>query len=144
MPKVNGKFYDWGSITVDIPGLELELQEISYDDELETELIYGKGKTPRGYAEGKYKASGKISILRDDYNDILDYCKKNNKPFYRLEIPKILISYANDGEATKTDVLNNVKFQKRTNKVANGDKGFKVDLDLLIAGTIDQDGVKPV
>lgn len=144
MVNVNGKFYDWGSISIDIPGLELELQEISYDDELETELIYGKGKTPRGYTEGKYKASGKISILRDDYNDILDYCKRNSISFYRLRIPKILVSYANEGMETRTDVLNNVKFSKRSNKVSNGDKGFKVDLDLLIFGTIVQDGVEPV
>lgn len=144
MVKVNGKFYDWGSIDVQMPGLALELQEISYDDELETELMYGKGKTPRGYTEGKYKASGKISILRDDYNDILDYCRANNIAFFKLMIPKILVSYANDGERTRTDVINNVKFSKRSNKVANGDKGFKVDLDLIIFGTIVQDDVQPV
>ena len=43
-----------------------------------------------------------------------------------------------------TDVLNHVTFAKRSMKAANGDKSFKVDLDLLIAGTIDWNDNKPV
>ena len=35
--KVNGKNYDWGDVDVKFPGLVLQLQEISYDDELEME-----------------------------------------------------------------------------------------------------------
>lgn len=144
MAIINGKVYDWSSISIEIPGLPIEAQEISYDDELESELVYGKSPTPRGYGNGNYKASGKLSLLRDDYNDILDYCKRNKIPFYKLVIDKIIISYANEGQATRSDVINKVKFQKRTNKAANGDKSFKVDLDLLIMGTIVQDGVEPI
>lgn len=141
---INGKVYDWSSIDVQIPGLSLEVQEISYDDELESELVYGRGALPRGYGNGNYKASAKISLLRDDYNDLLDYCKKNKISFYKLVIDKIIVSYANDGQPTRSDVINKVKFSKRTNKVANGDKSFKVDLDLLVMGTVVQDGVDPV
>ena len=64
--KVNGKNYDWGDVDVKFPGLVLQLQEISYDDELEMEESYGRGSKPRGYGTGNYKASGKESILRDD------------------------------------------------------------------------------
>jgi hypothetical protein len=144
MAIINGKVYDWSSISIEIPGLPIEAQEISYDDELESELVYGKNPTPRGYGNGNYKASGKLSLLRDDYNDILDYCKKNNLKFYQLVMDKIIVSYANEGQETRSDVINKVKFQKRTNKAANGDKSFKVDLDLLIMGTIVQDGVEPI
>ena len=47
--KVNGKNYDWGDVDVKFPGLVLQLQEISYDDELEMEESYGRGSSPRGY-----------------------------------------------------------------------------------------------
>ena len=47
--KVNGKAYDWGDVNLQIPGIVAEVQEISYDDELEKELVYGKGSKPRGY-----------------------------------------------------------------------------------------------
>ena len=141
---INGKVYDWGSINIEIPGLSIEAQSIDYDDELESELVYGRGMLPRGYGNGNYKASGKISLLRDDYNDILDYCKQKGIPFYKLVIEKIIVSYANEGQATRSDVINKVKFSKRTNKAANGDNSFKVDLDLLVMGKIVQDGVEPI
>lgn len=141
---VNGKAYDWGDVDVKIPGIILEVQEISYDDEFEKETVYGKGCKPRGYGTGKYKASGKISMLRDDFDILLAYCKQKGISLYRLEIPKIIVSYANAGAATKQDVINKVSFTKSSNKAASGDKSLKIDLDLLIAGIIDRDGVSPV
>lgn len=141
---VNGKAYDWGDVDIRIPGLSLVLQEISYDDELEKELQYGKGSIPRGYGTGNYKPSGKISMLRDDYDDLIAYCRSNGIAFYKLQIPKMIVSYANEGGRTISDVLNKVSFSKRSNKASQGDKSLKVDIDLLISGTIDSDGVKPV
>ena len=74
MLKVNGKAYDWGDVDLKIPGLNIQVKEISYDDELEIEEVYGSGSKPRGYGTGNYKASGKLSMLRDDY--------ENYYPFY--------------------------------------------------------------
>lgn len=142
--KVNGKAYDWGDVDLQLPGLPLQVQEISYDDEMEKELVYGKGPLPRGYGNGVYKASGKMTLLRDDYDDLLDYCKQQGKPFFSLTFPKIIVSYANDGDRTRQDVLNRVSFSKRSNKASQGDKSLKIDLDLMIGGTIEQDGVAPV
>ncbi|EPR07764.1 hypothetical protein [Ruminiclostridium papyrosolvens] len=141
MLKVNGKAYDWGDVDVKLPGLSLEVQEISYDDELEKELAYGKGQKPRGYGEGNYKAEGKLSMLRDDYDALLDYCKSKKTPIFKLVIPMIIVSYANDGDRTRSDVLKTVTFTKRSNKAAQGDKSLKIDLDILIVGGIESDGV---
>ena len=141
MLKVNGKAYDWGDVDVKLPGLVLEVQEISYDDEQDMEEVYGKGNKPRGFGTGNYKASGKISLLRDDYDALLDYCKASGLPFYGMEIPSIVVSYANAGARTKIDELKRVKFTKRSNK---GAKSLTVDIDLMIIGGIIQDGVQPV
>lgn len=93
--KVNGQTYSWGDVDVKIPGLVLVVQEISYDDEQDMEESYGKGNRPRGYGKGNYKASGKMSMLRDDYDDVLAYCKAKGVPFYGLEWPSVVVSYAN-------------------------------------------------
>lgn len=93
MLKVNGKAYDWGDVDLKIPGLNIQVQEISYDDELEIEEVYGYGSKPRGYGTGNYKASGKLSMLRDDYDDLLAYCKQKGVPFYKMELPSIIVSY---------------------------------------------------
>jgi hypothetical protein len=142
--KVNGKAYSWGDVDVKIPGLVLTVQEISYDDEQEMEEQYGKGNKPRGYGVGNYKASGKLSLLRDDYDDLLAYCKAKKTPFYNLDIPSIVVSYANEGDRTRIDELKRVKMVKRSNKAAQGDKSLTVDIDLMIVGGIVQDGVEPL
>ena len=144
MLKVNGKAYSWGDVDVKLPGLVLTVQEISYDDEQEMEEVYGKGDRPRGYGVGNYKASGKVSMLRDDYDDFLAWCKAKGVPFYKLDIPSIVVSYANEGERTRIDELIKVKIVKRSNKAAQGDKSLTIDLDLMIVGGIVQDGVEPV
>lgn len=144
MLKVNGKAYDWGDVDIKIPGLVITATEISYEDEFEMDEIYGKGAKPRGYGTGNYKSSGKMSVLRDDYDAFLDYCKAKGVPFYKLDIPSIVVSYANTGERTRIDELKRVKINKRSNKVAQGDKKIAVELDFMIIGGIVQDGVEAV
>lgn len=144
MLKVNGKAYDWGDVDFKIPGLAVEVQEISYDDELEKELVYGKGSKPRGFGTGNYKASGKISFLRDDYEAMLEYCNSQGTPFFSLVLPKVIVSYAQGNGRISTDVLNRVSFSKRSSKAAQGDKSIKVDVDLMIAGMVEWNGNAPV
>ena len=142
--KINGKAYDWSDVSVQFPGFNMQVKEINYDDERDTEEVYGIGAMPRGYGTGNYKSSGKISMLRDDYDELLAYCKANGIAFYKLEIPAIVVSYANDGERTRIDELKRVMPVKRSHKAAQGDKSLSVDIDLMILGGIIQDGVKPI
>lgn len=141
---INNKAYDWADVTVILPGLDVEVEEISYDDELEKEAVYGRGNKPRGYGTGNYKASGKISLLREDYNELVEYCKHNKIAFYSLLIPKIVVNFGNEGMPMHTDVLEKVTFEKRSYKNAQGDKSLKVDLDILIVGQIISDGMSAV
>lgn len=142
--KVNGKNYDWGDVDFNMPGLALEVQEVSYDDELEKEVSYGKGRKPRGFGTGNYKSEGKISLLRDDYDGLIDYCKSKGIKFFDLVLPKITVSYANEGDRTRSDVLSKVTFTKRSRKAAQGDKNLKVDIDMIIVGGIEEDGLKAI
>ena len=142
--KVNGINYGWGDVDVKIPGLNHIVQEISYDDEQEKEESYGRGNRPRGYGRGNYKASGKMSMLRDDFDDVLDYCKSTGRPFYGVELPSVVVSYGDPGGRTRIDELKRVVFTKRSHKAAQGDKTLSVDIDLMIVGGIVEDGVEPV
>ena len=144
MLKVNGKNYDWCDVDVKFPGLVLVVQEISYDDEQDMEESYGRGYKPRGFGKGNYKASGKLSMLRDDYEDLLAFCKARGVSFYDLELPSIVVSYADNGKAISTDELKKVRPIKRTHKAAQGDKSLSVDVDLMIVGGIITNGVQAV
>lgn len=135
---VNGKVFDWSSVNISVNGMEnIEPTEISYDDEQEGELIYGKGGKPRGYGTGNQKNSVKVSMLREDFDEMCRVIKsKGVKNFYRYVIPKIIVSYADEGAATSTDTLTKVLFTKRSFKAAQGDKSMKVDLDGFAIGGI--------
>ena len=39
MLRVNGRAYDWGDVDFQMPGLNIEVQEISYNDELMTNCL---------------------------------------------------------------------------------------------------------
>lgn len=140
---INGKCYDWSSVTINVSGMDsIELQEISYDDEQELEAIYGRGGRIRGYGTGNQKNSVKLSMTREDFNEMVRVIKgKGYKGFYKYIIPKITVSYADEGVATTTDVLTNVKFSKRSLKAAQGDKSMKVDLDGMAMGGIKMNGL---
>jgi hypothetical protein len=144
MAIINGKSYDWADVAVKLPGLDIEVQEISYDDELEKEVVYGKGNRPRGYGTGNYKSEGKLSLLKDDFDDLVAYCKRRNVALYKLVIPKVIVSYANETQKTKTDELSTVILTKTSQKNAQGDKSIKVDVDFIIVNGITRDGLKPI
>ena len=100
---VNGKVYDWADVDFKVPGLDIEVQEISYDDELDQEAVYGRGNKPRGFGTGNYSSTGKISLLRDDYHKLLAYCKAKGVSFFKLQFPSIVVSYGMEGEKTVVD-----------------------------------------
>lgn len=140
---INGKCYDWSSVTIDISGMDsIELQEISYDDEQEVEVVYGKGGKIRGYGTGNQKNSVKLSMAREDFNEMIRVImSKGYRSFYKYIIPKIVVSYADEGTQTTTDVLTKVKLSKRSLKAAQGDKTMKVDLDGVAIGGIKMNGL---
>lgn len=140
---INGKCYDWSSVTIDISGMDsIELQEISYDDEQELEVVYGKGGKIRGYGTGNQKNSVKLSMAREDFNEMIRVImSKGYRSFYKYIIPKIVVSYADEGAPTTTDVLTKVKLSKRSLKAAQGDKTMKADLDGVTIGGIKINGL---
>lgn len=142
---INGKHYSWEDITINTPwGTAVEIQDISYDDELEKEVVYGRGSKATGYGTGNYKASGKVSMTREEFSKITDYCKRNRIPLYKIPPFPIVVSYADDGLPTNIDTLKQCTFTKTSNKAAQGDKSFKVDLDFVIIDQIIRNGVAAV
>ncbi|TEB09141.1 hypothetical protein [Pelotomaculum propionicicum] len=142
---INGKMFDWEDVSIGLPhGVALLIKDISYDDELEVDPAYGKGNKAVGYGTGNYKASGKMSILREEYDKFIDYAKSTGKALYRLPPFPITCSYANDGEPVSTDVLRGCKISKRSWKAAQGSKELTVDLDFTITDSIESNGLKAI
>lgn len=140
---INGKCYGWSSVTIHVPGMEsMEPTNITYDDSQETEGIHGKGGTYRGWGTGNITNSVKLEMLREDFDEMCRVMKAGGcKHFYDYIIPKITVSYADEGATTSTDILTNVKFEKRSFKAAQGDKSLTVSLDAKAYGGITINGL---
>lgn len=145
---INGKVYDWSSVTITASGMEnMEPMEISYDDEQESEPIYGRGGKIRGYGTGNQKNSVKLSLLREDFNEMCRVIQsKGYKNFYKYVIPKIVVNYADEGASTCTDVLTKPYTSSTKTSDTSYEYTIKLEEDELVGtfisemALIDEDG----
>lgn len=126
---INGRYYDWEHITIQVNGATLaDVLSIDYEDSEKVNPIYGKGRTPRGYTKGNWEGSGKLTLLREEYERLGDPFAM--KPF------DIVISYAKEG-STSTDTLKDCLFTKRSfGGVEQDTERITVELEFVVLGEI--------
>ncbi|MBW6395233.1 hypothetical protein KZX47_08745 [Thermus sp. SYSU G05001] len=128
---INGRYYDWEHITIQVNGATLaDVLSIDYEDSEKVNPIYGKGRTPRGYTKGNWEGSGKLTLLREEYERLGD--PFSMKPF------DIVVSYAKEGN-TSTDTLKDCLFTKRSfGGVEQDTERITVELEFVILGGIER------
>lgn len=142
---INGKNYDWNDVSINFPyGTLVQVEDISYDDEQEKSMTYGKGPVGQSYGKGNYKASAKVTLLYEEYEKLMNYAKIQKKGLYSLSPFPITVSFADDGQPISTDVLEGCTFTKRSHKAGQGNQKLTVDLDILITGQIKHNGVAAI
>jgi len=139
---VNGKRYGWEDVTIALPhGILIDVAGIDYEDEKEVKEIYGKGSMPNGYGSGNYKASGKLTILREEFEQLLrDARAAGAKTLYGIPPFEITVSYSNEDQPVITDILHQCKFKKTGRSSKQGDEKAEVELEFLILGGIEWNG----
>ena len=138
---INGNHYDWESVEIQLPnGVAVGITEISYSDERSIEPRYGKGAVPRGYGRKNYKASGSMSLDKDEFERLrenLGGSVYNPTPF------SIIVSYANYDQPTVTDTLQDCKITKTdTSAKQDDDNAGAVKLDFVILSPIRWNGAE--
>ncbi len=138
---INGRNYDWESTSINLPyGTLIDIEDIEYGDEKETEATYGKGYMPTGYGQGNWKGQGKMTLQREEYDKLIEAFGKEGwtgEKFYDHTPFPITVGYANDDKPTKTDTLKEVKLIKRNFSGKQNDKKLTVPLDFVILGGIE-------
>lgn len=141
---INGRHYDWESITVNAggPTPALDIVDVEYSDSQEVEEQYGKGRKARGYGLGNYTAQGKIKMKRREWTKLSAQLAAtgggailNHAPF------TITVSYAQtDVDPTVTDTLKQCKLTGTGTTLAQGDKTAEVEIPFRILGGINWNG----
>ena len=129
---INGRYYDWENITIQANGQTLaDVLSIEYEDSEKVNAIYGAGRTPRGYTKGNWEGSGKLTLLREEYERLGDP--------YTMGPFDIVVSYSKDGGSTSTDTLKDCLFTKRSfSGVEQDTEKITVELEFIILGGIER------
>ncbi|VFQ45956.1 hypothetical protein [Desulfoluna butyratoxydans] len=132
---INGNTYDWESVTIDLNGTTaIDIEEISYNDSREIDLVYGKGSISTKYGRKNYSASGSMSLLREEFQRLR---KKLGGSVYKGEPFPISVSYGDEGMDTVTDTLPKVKITKQDTSAKQDESATgKVKLDFKILSPI--------
>jgi hypothetical protein len=144
---VNGKRYDWESITITAPsGVMVDIQSIEYSDKREVTPVHGKGSKPRGYGEGNYEAEGKMTVLKEEFGTLLLVLAAlgGGKLYAHKPFP-IAVTYNNaDQPVPQADVLRGVKLTDLGDARKQADTKSEVEIGFKITGGILRNGVEPV
>jgi len=133
---INGRYYDWEHISIQVKGIPLaDVLTIDYEDGEKVTPIFGKGRTPRGYTKGNYEGSGKVTLLREEYDRVRAAAPEGNP--LKLEPFDIVVSYEKEG-ATVTDTLKDCLFTKRSfGGVEQDTEKVTVELEFTILGGVE-------
>ncbi|GAA6761705.1 MULTISPECIES: hypothetical protein [Thermus] len=133
---INGRYYDWEHISIQVKGVPLaDVLSIDYEDSEKVNAIYGKGRTPRGYTKGNWEASGKLTLLREEYDRLRAAAPKGN--VYKLDPFDIVISYDKGNGTAVTDTLKDCLFTKRSfGGVEQDTERITVELEFVVLGEI--------
>ena len=129
---INGNYFDWKSIEIQLQpsGVALGVTEINYNDERGIEARYGKGAIPRGFGRKNYKASGSMTLDKDEAETLR---KGLGGSFYSDKPFPIIVSYANDDQDTVTDTLPDCMITKvDTSGKQDDDNAGAVKFDFII------------
>lgn len=133
---INGRYYDWEHISIQVKGVPLaDVLSIDYEDSEKVNAIYGKGRTPRGYTKSNWEASGKLTLLREEYDRLRAAAPEGN--VYKLDPFDIVISYDKGNGTAVTDTLKDCLFTKRSfGGVEQDTERITVELEFVVLGEI--------
>lgn len=144
---VNGKTYDWGDITISLiptsPVL-VSCSSISFDETLEAEGVYCKGRSPIAFGTGKWSGSGKLTMLKTEFDILQKLAATTGILNMDPRITHINILYGPNLQGVipvANTTLQAVRFTKISESASSGDKELKVDMDFIILGNILRDGL---
>ncbi len=138
---INGRTYDWESLTVTMPwGISYSIREISYDEEKSITPLIGRGDKPYAYGRGSYKGSGKFTIDLSEYDRIAAFAASfggilNLPPF------PIVLAYANGEQLPRVDVLPQCKITKKGRSIKTGDGEEVVSIDFEMLSPAVENGI---
>jgi hypothetical protein len=117
-----GKMAGWNSVTYNLFGRDVEgIVELSYDDNVDKEMMYGAGRMPLGVGEGNYSASTGLKLYKEEVVAIQDSIRGTGKRLQDLPPTDVVVMYEYEGRLV-TDIIRNFEILKIGKSVKQNDK----------------------
>lgn len=131
--EINGRMYDWASIELGVAGMPIpSFTAVEYSDQADEKMVYGRGRSPVGYSQGNYSASGKITVHREAYEALMAGAKAlGGKGLYSMKPFPITITYANEDKPPVTDVIKGVRPTKRSASNSQNQEAATIDIEFI-------------
>lgn len=133
-PLINGRAYDYASVTVNILGVPLNgIDSIEYAEEQTKENNFGAGKYAVSRGHGEVNASGSMELHMNDVEAL-----RNAAPDGRLlDIPAfdIVVSFLVENKV-KTHTLKNCEFLSDGVSGSQGDTKLTRSFDLVMSHVV--------
>ena len=127
-----GTLAGWNSVTTNMMGRDIEgINQISYDDNVEKENIYGQGSMPIGRGRGNYSAKCSLTLYKEEVMAI-QLAIGPGKRMQDIKPFDITVQYEYDGVLYK-DRIRNVEFVNNGIDVKQGDKVIATKYDLVVS-----------
>ena len=120
----------WNSATMNFYGRDVEgIAEISYDDEVDKELIYGAGQFPIGTGEGDYKPKFGLKLYQEEVIAMMDSLPPGVRIQQALPVD-VIVQYEYNTRIYK-DIIRNVEVKKIGRAVKKGDKTVEQTIEVI-------------
>lgn len=133
---INGKEYDWNSISVNLLGrMVVGITAIDYEEKQEKQNNYGAGKFPVSRGYGNIVPSAKITLTAAEVEAIQTAAVTSGlERIQDIEPFDIAVSFVPGGtNKIVNHVLRNVEFTNNKRDVKQGDKENLVELELILS-----------
>ena len=125
-----GKMAGWNSITFNFFGRDVEgISEVSYDDEIPKENVYGAGRMSIGYAEGNYAPTVGLKLYKEEVIAILDSIPPG-KRIQDAEPSDVIVQYEYKNRIYK-DIWRNVQITKMGSSTSQGDNTVDQTVEVM-------------
>jgi hypothetical protein len=140
-PVVNGNYYSFASIEIDVRGRKIKgFKELSYDDGLDPGMARGTSPIALAHTQGDYEANASGEMYRKDFDELVTLLGDG---FGEVEFP-ITVTYASRGMPTVTDRLPAVRIKKADNSNSQGNDPTSVKLEFAVLSPIERNGKRLV
>jgi hypothetical protein len=124
----NSREYEWADVTLILGGQDIiGVRAVKYDEEIEQEHLYAKGRTPHSIQRGNIAYKGEIAMLQSEYDELV---AAGNGSVLGLNMDAE-VNYGNSPDPTKTDRLMGVRFSRGGKDIKQNDKFQEIVLPCL-------------